>query len=402
MMTLSRVVSSFVVSALLLSAATLARAQVMPDPKEIAGVPLPVGDVAVGTVTVRVIKGSLANNVPGQAVELLVNGAAQQQTTGQSGRAEFNGLAVGARVKATAVVGGERLESQEFAVPSSGGIRVLLVATDPDVEKRAAEDRQLAAGPAQSGMVVLGDQSRLVVELGDRALNVFNILQIVNTARVPVEPRDPVVFEAAPGGGTVTILNGSSPRATAEGTRVKVAGPFAPGATLVQFVYAIPYSGADLTIEQRLPIALNQVIVMAQKVGEMQLGSPQLAQQREVAAQGDTYIVGQGPGVAAGNALRLSFTGLPHASTWPRTVALTLAVVILCGGAWSGFRAGGARSPVSKREELEGRRDRLFAELTAIERQRQSAALDSGRVPGNDRRRALISELESVYAALDS
>ena len=379
-----------------------AQAQVMPDPKEIAGVPLPVGDVAVGTVTVRVIKGSLANNVPGQPVELLVNGASHPQTTGQSGRAEFNGLAVGAGVKATAVVGGERLESQEFAVPSSGGIRVLLVATDPDAEKRAAEDRQLAAAPAQPGMVVLGDQSRLVIELGDRALNVFNILQIVNTARVPVEPRDPVVFAAASGAGTVTILNGSSPRATAEGTRVKVPGPFAPGATLVQFAYAVPYSGADVTIEQRLPIALNQVIVMAQKVGEMRLGSPQLAQQREVAAQGDTYIVGQGPGVAAGNALRLSFTGLPHAATWPRTVALTLAVVILCGGAWSGFRASGTRSRVSKREELEGRRDRLFAELTSIERQRQSAALDSGRLAADARRRALISELESVYAALDS
>ena len=40
-MTLYRVVSSFVVSASLLSAATLSRAQVMPDPKEIGGVPLP-------------------------------------------------------------------------------------------------------------------------------------------------------------------------------------------------------------------------------------------------------------------------------------------------------------------------------------------------------------------------
>ena len=139
-MTLYRVVSSFVVSASLLSAATLARAQVMPDPKEIAGVPLPVSDVAAGTVTVRVIRGSLSNNLPGQAVELLVDGEPRRKTTGESGRAEFTGLATGSRVKAVAVVGGERLESQEFAVPSAGGTRVLLVATDPEAEKRAAED----------------------------------------------------------------------------------------------------------------------------------------------------------------------------------------------------------------------------------------------------------------------
>ncbi len=399
-MTPRRTMRSAIFWVSLLSAAA-AQAQVMPDPKEIAGVPLPVSDVAAGTVTVRVIRGSLSNNLPGQAVELLVNGESRRETTGESGRAEFAGLATGSHVKAVAVVGGERLESQEFAVPSAGGTRVLLVATDPEAEKRTAEDRQLAAGPAQPGLVVLGEQTRFVVELGDAALNVFSILQIVNTARVPVEPRDPVVFEAAPGGGTVSILNGSSPRATAEGSRVKVAGPFPPGPTLVQFAYAVPYSGADLTIEQRLPIALNQVIVMAQKAEEMQLGSPQIAQQREVAAQGDTYIVGQGPGVAAGNALRLSFTGLPHAATWPRNVALALAVVILGCGAWSSIRAG-SRSTAPKRDELEGRRDRLYAELASIERQRQTAASDSGRAAANDRRRALISELESVYAALDS
>ena len=212
MMTLRRVMPSIVVLTVL-SAAPFVQAQVMPDPKEIAGVPLPVGDMAAGTVTVRVIKGSLSNNLPGQTVELLVNGVARRATTGESGRAEFAGLSVGDGVKAIAVVAGERLESQEFAVPSAGGTRVLLVATDPELQKRAAEDRQLASGPAQAGIVVLGDQSRFVVELGDAALNVFSILQIVNTARIPVEPRDPVVFDAASGAGTVTILNGSSPRA---------------------------------------------------------------------------------------------------------------------------------------------------------------------------------------------
>ena len=380
--------------------ASSGRAQVMPDPKTIAGVPLPVSDVAVGTVTVRVIKGSLSNNIPDQPVELIVNGAPRRERTGDSGRVEFNGLPVGAAVKAVAVVGAERLESQEFAVPSQGGTRVLLVATDPDAEKRVAEDRQLAAGPAQPGMVVLGDQTRFVVEFADEALNVFNILQIVNTARVPVQPPAPVVFDVAPGGGTATVLNGSSPLATADGKRVTVAGPFAPGPTLVQFAYAVPYSSASLTIEQRLPIALNQVIVMAQKVGDMNLGSSQFAQQREVAAQGDTYIVAQGPGIGAGNALKLSFTGLPHRATWPRNLALTLAVIILAAGAWSSTRK--THSAVPQREELEGHRERLFTELASLERQRQAAPSDKSRAASDERRRALISELESVYAALDS
>ena len=40
------------------------------------------------------------------------------------------------------------------------------------------------------GHVVLGEQTRFVFEMGDEALNVFNILQIVNTARTPVQPAE--------------------------------------------------------------------------------------------------------------------------------------------------------------------------------------------------------------------
>jgi hypothetical protein len=386
---------------LILATPALAQGPAMPDPKEIAGVPLPMSDLAVGTVTVRVIRGSLANNVTGQLVELIGDGAPRQQRTGESGRAEFAGLRPGARVKASAVVGEERLESQEFAVPAAGGVRVLLVATDPDAAVREREDRRLAEGPAQRGAVVLGEQSRFVVEIGDEALNVFCILQIVNTARVPVEPVQPLVFESAPNGGNVTLLNGSSPRAAAKERRVEVAGPFPPGTTLVQFAYAVLYSGPDVTIEQRLPVPLNRVTLMAQKAGEMRLSSPQLGAQREVAAQGDTYIVGQGPGLPAGQAIALSFSGLPHTPRWPRHLALTLASVILLAGAWSSFRTPrpAEAPPDADRAELEARRDRLFKELAAIERQRSA----SGAAPAQEspRRRELMTELESVYAALD-
>lgn len=334
----------FAAVALLLTAPLLLQAQVM-DPKQVAGLPLPVGDVPAGTVTVRVIRGSLANNVPDQIVELSVDDVTRQQKTGPSGRAEFAGLRPGARARATAVVGDERLESQEFAVPAQGGIRILLVATDPDAVKQVEKDLKAAEGPAQEGTVALGDQTRFVFELGDESINVFNILQIVNAGRTPVTPREPVVFDAPAEGSTVSILTGSSPRAIANGRRVAVAGPFPPGPTLVQFAYSIPYSGARATIEQRMPIALNQVSVMAQKVGTMSLFSAQITERREVAAQGETYIVGQGTGLKAGDALSISFEGLPHTPTWPRNLALGLASVILGVGAWAGFKGGGrARS----------------------------------------------------------
>ena len=64
---------------------------------------------------------------------------------------------------------------------------------------------------------------------------------------------------------------------------------------------------------------------MAQKVGEMQLSSPQIAQHREdVGARGDLY---RRPGARreSGGCVSFSFTGLPHAPMWPRNAALALA-----------------------------------------------------------------------------
>ena len=387
--------------ALFLIAPFLLDAQVM-DPKQVAGLPLPVGDVATGTVTVRVIRGSLSNNLSDQVVELSVDNVTRQQKTGPSGRAEFTGLRPGARVKAVALVGTERLESHEFPVPTQGGIRVLLVATDPDASRPAESDRKVAEGAAQEGTVSLGDQTRFVFELGDESINVFNILQIVNPGPAAVTPREPVVFDAPSDASTVSILNGSSPRAIANARRVAVAGPFPPGPTLVQFAYSFPYSGASATIEQRMPIALNQVTVMAQKVGTMSLSSAQITERREVAAQGETYIVAQGTSLKAGDALSISFAGLPHSPTWPRNLALGLASVILALGAWAGFKGKGRAAAVN-RADLEARRDRLFSELTALERQQRAPTDDPSRGHASlKRRRQLMTELESIYAALDS
>ena len=375
-------------------------AQQMPDPKLIAGVPLPVGDVAVGTVVVRVIRGSLANNIADQPVELLGAGAPRTMKTDSTGRAEFAGLVPGTRVTAVSTVQGERLQSQEFAVPSSGGTRLLLVATDPDTEKRAEEDRSLAAAPAQPGLVVIGEQSRFVFEFGDGSISVFNLLQLTNTARTPVTPPQPIVFNLPEGATGTSILQDSSPQATAAGRTVTVAGPFAPGVTNVQFAYSMPYSGASLTIEQPMPVPLNRVIVLAQKVADMRLNSPQMNEQREMAADGQTYVVGQGPGIGAGERLSFSFTNLPHETQWPQYVAVGLAVAILAGGWWGSTRVGrekGTEAPGQDR--LEKRRRQLFNELTALEEQHRAGRVDPQKYAA--RRGELVSALERVYAEID-
>lgn len=383
------------VAAVALGAADL-RAQM--DPKQVAGIPLPVANVPTGTVVVRVIRGSLANNVPDQVVELTGVEPARSIKTDAGGRAQFDGLTPGARVTATTTVGGEQLQSQEITVPASGGIRVLLVATDPEAEKKAEEERKLAGAPAQPGVVVLGDQSRFVIELGDGSLSIFNILQIVNRAQTPVQPPQPLIFDLPRESTGASILQDSSPQAKADGKRVSVAGPFAPGTTLVQFAYSMPYAGGDLDFEQTMPVPLTRVIVLAQKVGEMRLQSPQMSEQREMTAEGQTYIVGQGPAVAAGRPIAFAFSGLPHEARWPHMLALGLAVVVLAAGAWASLRTPPEREDKT-RTRLETKRGQLFAELTALEEQHRDGRVDSQRY--TTRRAELVAALERVYAEID-
>jgi hypothetical protein len=91
------------------------------------GKPLPSPDLAVGTVSVKVVAGSASAPITGTDVTLVVNGKPRQARTDSAGRAMFPGLPVGATVVAK-VIDEDKAEhpSEEFAIPDSGGMRVLI------------------------------------------------------------------------------------------------------------------------------------------------------------------------------------------------------------------------------------------------------------------------------------
>lgn len=370
----------------------------MPDPRQMSGVPLPTADIPPGTVTVRVVRGALSNLVVDHPVEITGDVSASARTN-DAGRAEFSGLKPGATLRAVTTVDGERLESQTFTLPAQAGVRLMLVARAPGSPGVSPDDPQPVEGPAQTGAVTLGDQSRFVIEFDDDGLTVFNIYQIVNTSRTPVTPAAPVVFELPDGARSASLLEGSSPLAVAAGDRVTVQGPFAPGPTLVQFAYTMPYDGESVSIEQRLPAPLAQVAVVVQKLGDVRLSSPQISQQREAEAGGQTYVLGQGPALAAGSTFAVELSGLPHAAVWPRYVALGLAFVILAAGGFAAIRGAGPAAGGRERERLEAERERLFAELTRLEDAHRDGSIDQRWY--TSRRRELVAALERVYAAMD-
>jgi hypothetical protein len=372
----------------------------MPDARQMSGIPRPDPQLTTGTVTVRVARGSFANPVDSLTVDLTVGSAPRQATTNAEGRAEFTGITPGTRLKASAVVAGERLESQEFEMPASGGVRLALIAVDPSGQPSTGASAPSPRVPAQPGEVVLGEDTRFVFEMGEDGLNVFYVLQLRNDASAPVQPGKALVFELPEDARGAGLMEGSSPLAKLSGRRLEISGPFPPGDTLVQAGYTLPFGAANITIEQPLPVALKHVAVVAEKANGMQLSSPQVREQQDMPANGKLYIAGRGPAVDASQTLTLTFSGLPHHSTWPRDIALALAFLILAAGAWSTFRGGNKRAGVDdRRKNLEARRDGLFDELTALEGGHPQGLVDPAQFSA--RRRELVAALEQVYAALD-
>ncbi|MBP1635648.1 MAG: hypothetical protein H6Q10_2222 [Acidobacteria bacterium] len=365
----------------------------MPDPKAMSGIPLPTNDQPAGTVTVRLIRGSMANPITGHAVEFVLGGGRSQAvTTDENGRATLSGAAPGSLVRAVAVVDGERLESQDFEIRADAGIVLLLAATD-----KAAAGRALAE--AVPGTVTLSGQSRILIEFQEDAPQLFYVFDIVNRGQAPVKLEAPLVFEMPSGAKNTSILEGSSPQAVAKGPRVVVEGPFVPGITSVQAGATLP-SRADARIRLRLPAALDGVTVIAEKVGPMVLQSAQVQDIQEANSGGRRVLVARGPALKAGATLDLELKGLPHHPTWPRNLALALAVAILAAGVWGATRTSAGAAAASARAALEARRARLLDQVARLDEQHRKGGLDPALY--GERREALLSDLERVYGELDT
>ncbi|MCU1385528.1 MAG: hypothetical protein JWL71_4225 [Acidobacteria bacterium] len=366
----------------------------MPDPKQMAGIPRPVTDLPDGSVSVRLIRGQLSNNIADHPVELHAGSKVTTVTTDGNGRAEFKGLAPGTAVKFTADVDGEHLESQEFPAPGRGGIRLMLVATD-STKKNAAPVAAIA------GTLSIGEQSRFVLQPREESVDAFYLLDIANDQTVPVNPPAPFAFDLPSDAVGAAIMEGSSPQASVKGTRVSVQGPFAPGHTFVQVASSLPALDGSIEITQKLPANLAQLAVIVKKTGETTLKSPQLKEQREMPADGEVFIAGTGGPVTAGQPIQIIVDGVPHHSQAPRRTALALAIGVVVIGTWFASRpTGDASAAAAERARLIARREKLFNELTRLERDHRAGRTDERRHAA--RREELVASLEAIYNALDT
>ena len=374
-------------------------AQDMPDPSAIHGRAIPAGELPDGTVTVRVVREAIGNNIAGQPVRVTAQGRTFSATTDDLGRAEFKDLPRGAEARAETSVEGESLVSQPFAVPAKGGLRVILVSGIAAAAARKQEEAAKAlAEPAVRGAVVFGGETRIIAEFQSDTLVFFYQLDIVNSARTRVDIGGPIILDLPTGAAGATTLTGSPKSATINGARLTVTGPFDPGTTRVEVRFQLPHHRPDVTVTQAWPVAVQQWLVGVEKVDGLTVSSPQFRGTEQRATEnGSVFVVGTGPPLAAGSSLTLQFANLPTASRVAARTAIGLAVGLLALGAWLSVR----RRPDDEqaRAALLKRRDALLSKLADLETARQDGGLTDERYLS--RRQRLISDLEHVYGEID-
>jgi hypothetical protein len=388
---------TFVAALAVVAAASAASAQMgMPDARQMSGMPLPMGDMTPGTVTVRVVRGNVSNAIPKQKVELTIGGETRTAQTDESGRATFENLKIGETVKVRTVVGQETLDSQEFQVPPQGGVRVMLVATDATGQAAAP-----ASAPAQPGTVTLAGQSRIHVELGEESADVYYVLDITNASDQPVQPKTAFEFELPDDATGSSVLEGSSPSATSAGRKVTVRGPFPPGSTVVQVAFRLPYSRGGVAFTQRFPAAVDQPLLsITKKLPSVTLVSSSFHDPREIPDQGQVLLVAHAKATPANTPLDVRVEGVPAHPVWPQYLALVAAGLVLAAGAYgaaTGHRRAAEKSAAAR--QLETRREKLLSDLASLEQRHRTGSVPDGQY---ERRRAEIVEaLERVYGDLD-
>jgi len=104
----------------------------MPPLSEMVGRPLPNAGMPTGTVSVRVARKMPANAAVNVEVSAIIKNAGGDMRkralkTDESGRVLFEGLVPGDQFTAEVTVDGERLKSQTFTMPETGGLQTMLI-----------------------------------------------------------------------------------------------------------------------------------------------------------------------------------------------------------------------------------------------------------------------------------
>ena len=319
----------------LVSLALASSVAAQPDPSQMSGLPLPDGELPDGTISVRVIRGQLTNNVQDHPVDLHQGDI----VTDRHHRCQRPGDVSHAESRCRGICG-DRARRPAYPVPAVRGTRARWCA--PHARGRGRSDGACATGGAG-----IRDIWERIVD-PDRAGR-GNRRGLLPARRAQYGPG------AGRAGGADCLRTCRRGRSRPPCCRDRRPGRsrrdrasscpdrFPPGVTPLRVGYVLPYTSGSLVVSQRFPANLEALVMMVEKWGAMDVASKQISRRGDlsVAESGGTpYLLAGGPLIPAGEPLAFELTGLPHHNRMPTNLALVIAVGMLAIGDLERVRTG--------------------------------------------------------------
>ena len=319
-------------------------------------------------------------------------------TSDSDGVARFADLATGQTTGYAAVIEykGMRLGTDAFSMPETGGAR--------------AEIRALQR-TTDASVITIGAGARVILQMRDDTLGFLEMLPLENTSDK--------IFDPTPGAFEIPLPKEFVAAETAQGERktevrkshgIAVQGAVMPKRTLGQtdaktagneitLGFVLPYEGDTRDFEQRMPNGIGLVTLIMEQIPGMTIDGPGVSAREARELNGRKYWVMGADAVPPGGTLRFTVRGLPSIDRSGHIISGTLALLLIGSAVVFGRRPKTkTRKAADDRERLIARREALFTELVAVERQRQRDG------EGTQKRDQLIGKLEGLYqdlAALD-
>jgi hypothetical protein len=322
----------------------------------------------------------------------------RRATSDQLGRVRFTDLPTGEGHGYAAVIehNQTRLSTEPFRMPAERGMRGQIAAL------RRTADRSVLR---------MSEGSRLIIYTSEDSLTFMVVLGLQNGSKeifdpgpegllLPV-PEGAVGLQEIPGGAEIEVVAGA-------GVKLRTpVPPDSPGATPteVRFGYIMHTDGASsFELRQPMPVLMPEPLIIVPIKNDLSVEASGLKYLREDASgTGEKVKLYTLPTVAAGGTLSLNVSGYPTRDKSGAMIAAVLCLALVGGAIIWGraprARAGRAAAGTASHDQLLDQREKLFAELCEIERQRRSASTTTNGVL-DDKRRDVVSRLEKVYREL--
>jgi hypothetical protein len=359
----------------------------------------PQDGLPAGTLELALV-GEDGKPLVGQLVQLgqVISGQvkASTATSDAAGLVRFQELSTGEAAGYAAIIKhqGMRLGTEPFRMDTTKGMR--------------GEIRALGRTDDRS-VLRFDERSRIILELAEDAVQVMEELVFKNSSDRMFDPGPEGLMVPLPEGFEGTReFEGSTPLDIRAGEGVAVKAPIPPNrgamfATRLRFGFVQPAGGASSMIfKQPMPFGMDGVRLLVPANANLTIEAAGLRPQPDAKdAQGQVVRIFDLDNIPAGGALTVTISGLPAIDHKGRNIAGILCLLMIAGAVAASPRSKHVAQAEASAAQLTERREKLFAELVALEQRRRHARLEGKSDPASDgRRQELVGKLENVYREL--